>query len=171
MCDLKHYKSGNVRPSSLCTPPRADALQFALRWRTEDEVVAGAGESTCGNTRCPLHAPRNIDPQDAARPALTTLELPFAYVEAGAAKSALVKVVLCARCVRKLMWRRNKEKARAREREQEAGKARAEGEGGAGTGEAKAVSSVCRRRCAMADFARGSGGRQLRASTPQAKRL
>ncbi|KIP10497.1 hypothetical protein PHLGIDRAFT_231826 [Phlebiopsis gigantea 11061_1 CR5-6] len=95
VCDLKHYKSGN----------------FALRWRTEEEVVAGAGESTCGNTRCALHPPRNIDPADP-RPPLKTLELPFAYAEGGEAKSALVKVVLCDRCCRKLMWKRNKEKER-----------------------------------------------------------
>ena len=41
---------------------------------------------------------------------LTTLELPFAYLEHGESKSALVKVVLCGRCVKKLMWKRTKEK-------------------------------------------------------------
>jgi protein FRA10AC1 len=41
---------------------------------------------------------------------LTTLELPFGYVEHGKSKSALVKVVLCGRCFKKLMWKRNKEK-------------------------------------------------------------
>ncbi|GJE89923.1 folate-sensitive fragile site protein Fra10Ac1-domain-containing protein [Phanerochaete sordida] len=95
VCDLKHYKSGN----------------FALRWRTEEEVISGAGESTCGNTRCPLHPPRNIDPDDPSPP-LKTLELPFAYIEDGQTKSALVKVVLCDKCCDKLMWKRNKEKAR-----------------------------------------------------------
>ncbi|VDB92301.1 unnamed protein product [Peniophora sp. CBMAI 1063] len=96
VCDLKHYKSGNL----------------ALRWRTEDEVVSGAGERSCGNTRCEFHAP----PEDEDAPpttALSTLELPFAYVEQGQAKSALVKVVLCARCVKKLMWKRNKLKEAA----------------------------------------------------------
>ncbi|KZV65555.1 hypothetical protein PENSPDRAFT_668324 [Peniophora sp. CONT] len=96
VCDLKHYKSGN----------------FALRWRTEDEVISGAGERSCGNTRCEQHTP----PEDDDAPpttALSTLELPFAYVEQGQAKSALVKVVLCARCVKKLMWKRNKLKEAA----------------------------------------------------------
>ncbi|KAH9928432.1 folate-sensitive fragile site protein Fra10Ac1-domain-containing protein [Amylocystis lapponica] len=69
VCDLKHYKSGN----------------FALRWRTESEVISGAGETTCGNTRCPLHAEREN-------------------------KFALVKVVLCNKCSKKLMWKRNQEK-------------------------------------------------------------
>lgn len=87
MCDLKHYKTG----------------QFALRWRTEDEVLSGAGQETCGNTRCEHHAARSP-------PALKTLELPFNYVEHGERQSALVKVVLCDRCVRKLMWKRNHDK-------------------------------------------------------------
>ncbi|KAJ7592849.1 folate-sensitive fragile site protein Fra10Ac1, partial [Mycena floridula] len=88
VCDLKHYKTGN----------------FALRWRTEEEVLSGAGEESCGNTRCKYH--------DASRriPTLTTLELPFTYSEEGESKSALVKVVLCDRCLKKLMWKRTKEK-------------------------------------------------------------
>ncbi|KAI0076008.1 hypothetical protein K474DRAFT_1708521 [Panus rudis PR-1116 ss-1] len=91
VCDLKHYKSGN----------------FSLRWRTEDEVLSGAGETTCGNTRCPFHSAHNVE---EAHPSLTALELPFAYVENGESKFALVKVVLCGKCVKKLMWKRNKEK-------------------------------------------------------------
>ncbi|KAJ6610704.1 folate-sensitive fragile site protein Fra10Ac1-domain-containing protein [Mycena sp. CBHHK59/15] len=92
VCDLKHYKSGN----------------FALRWRTEAEVLAGAGETSCGNTRCVHHAPGAPRP-----PPLSTLELPFAYAEHGETKSALVKTVLCERCFGKLMWKRRKEKAEA----------------------------------------------------------
>jgi protein FRA10AC1 len=44
---------------------------------------------------------------------LTTLELPFSYVEQGESKSALVKVALCEKCVKKLMWKRQKEKEKA----------------------------------------------------------
>ncbi|PFH53139.1 hypothetical protein AMATHDRAFT_55595, partial [Amanita thiersii Skay4041] len=102
VCDLKHFKSGN----------------FALRWRTEDEVLSGAGETTCGNTRCEHHHPTtpayaldsDSEQPPSNGPPLTKLELPFAYVEHNQQKSALVKVVLCERCVRKLMWKRNKEK-------------------------------------------------------------
>ncbi|PCH42047.1 hypothetical protein WOLCODRAFT_72611 [Wolfiporia cocos MD-104 SS10] len=97
VCDLKHYKSGN----------------FALRWRTESEVISGAGEMTCGNTRCQLHEQHEID---VAHPSLKTIELPFSYVEGGERKFALVKVVLCDRCLKKLMWKRNKEKEKERER-------------------------------------------------------
>ncbi|QRV90044.1 Folate-sensitive fragile site protein Fra10Ac1 [Ceratobasidium sp. AG-Ba] len=89
LIDLKHYKSG----------------KFALRWRTEDEVVEGYGQFTCGNTRCAYHKE-----QERRQPTLLTLELPFAYEEQGEAKQALVKVVLCERCKKKLMWKREKEK-------------------------------------------------------------
>jgi len=79
-------------------------VQFALRWRTEEEVLSGTGESSCGNTRCKHH---NVN---SFVPSLSTLELPFAYEEQGETKSALVKTVLCNRCVKKLMWKRQKEK-------------------------------------------------------------
>jgi protein FRA10AC1 len=67
-------------------------------------VLSGAGENTCGNTRCKHHTNQNPAVQSS------TLELPFAYEEHGEQKSALVKVVLCPRCLKKLMWKRNKEK-------------------------------------------------------------
>ena len=43
---------------------------------------------------------------------LNTLELPFGYVEEGKQKSALVKVVLCNKCVKKIMWKREEDKRR-----------------------------------------------------------
>ncbi|KIJ67010.1 hypothetical protein HYDPIDRAFT_85265 [Hydnomerulius pinastri MD-312] len=94
VCDLKHYKSGN----------------FALRWRTETEVLDGTGETSCANTRCEHHH------LSSAAPELSTLELPFAYEEHSQRKEALVKVVLCPRCVRKLMWKRRHGKREAEER-------------------------------------------------------
>ncbi|PIL35376.1 hypothetical protein GSI_02102 [Ganoderma sinense ZZ0214-1] len=115
VCDLKHYKSGN----------------FALRWRTEEEVLSGAGETTCGNTRCPLHK-EFPGGEDDIRPALTTLELPFSYSEHGESKFALVKVVLCSRCCKKLMWKRNKEKERSRPEEVSTGEASHEAAGSDG---------------------------------------
>ena len=65
-------------------------------------MLSGAGENTCGNTRCKHHTDQDTAVQ------LSTLELPFAYEEHGEHKSALVKVVLCPRCLKKLMWKRNK---------------------------------------------------------------
>ncbi|KZS92497.1 hypothetical protein SISNIDRAFT_455705 [Sistotremastrum niveocremeum HHB9708] len=112
VCDLKHYKSGNI----------------ALRWRTEDEVLSGAGESTCGNTRCEHHAPPtqsqptsyrrwddDTEPSTSTHkktkpPKLITLELPFAYEEQGQMLSALVKVVVCSRCRKKIDWKRQHDK-------------------------------------------------------------
>jgi len=94
ICDLKHYKSGN----------------FSLRWRTEDEVVDGIGQFTCGNPRCSRHTPEGMKKKEKT---LITLELPFGYSEDGATKSALVKVVLCGRCKKKLTWKRDQEKEAA----------------------------------------------------------
>lgn len=71
--------------------------------------MSGAGETTCGNTRCSFHESHNVE---EARPSLKTLELPFSYQENGDTKFALVKVVLCDKCCKKLMWKRNKEKER-----------------------------------------------------------
>lgn len=102
VCDLKHYKSGN----------------FALRWRTEDEVISGRGEETCGNTRCKQHVvddqSRTPERSEGKRRKLNTVELPFAYEEHGEQKAALVKVVLCDSCLRKLMWKREKDKEKQR---------------------------------------------------------
>lgn len=80
--------------------------QFALRWRTEEEVLSSIGEETCGNTRCVHHEPSKA----LASPPLKTVELPFAYEESGEQKAALVKVVLCGKCLKKLMWKREREK-------------------------------------------------------------
>lgn len=62
---------------------------------------------------------------DEIRPSLKTLELPFSYVEDGEAKFALVKVVLCDRCLKKLMWKRNKEREDARQAAEEGEEMRA----------------------------------------------
>ena len=96
--------------------------QFALRWRTESEVISGVGETTCGNTRCVLHDQRAVN---EIQPSLKTLELPFSYTEDDEAKFALVKVVLCDRCLKKLMWKRNKEREDARRAAADGDEARA----------------------------------------------
>lgn len=77
-------------------------------------MLSGSGETTCGNTRCQRHFASRFPGQDAS---LTTLELPFSYVEQGESKSALVKVALCEKCVKKLMWKRQKEKEKEIEKE------------------------------------------------------
>jgi protein FRA10AC1 len=60
--------------------------RIGLRWRTESEVVAGKGQFSCASVSCTETHP------------LTTLELPFRYVEKGEVKSALVKTRLCGPC-------------------------------------------------------------------------
>ena len=111
LVDLSRYKLGQV----------------GMRWRVETEVAKGKGHFTCGGL------PTCATPTDG----LTTLEVPFAYKEAGERKDALVKVRLCRLCRYKLEYKRNEEK---RERGQleandppEAPKGLAEGpvEGGA----------------------------------------
>lgn len=66
-------------------------------------------------------------------PGLATLELPFAYEEHRETKSALVKVVLYAKCVKKMPWKRTREKERAQAKEETQApredKARRDGDG------------------------------------------
>jgi protein FRA10AC1 len=101
--------------------------KFALRWRTEEEVLEGAGEDACANVRCryalPMAAtaPSKRKHKKHKSGSLNTLELPFGYVEEGKQKSALVKVVLCNKCVRKIMWKREADKRRLREAESRTG--------------------------------------------------
>ena len=58
------------------------------------------------------HVSTRFQNEGGSKVPLSTLELPFAYLEQGESKSALVKVVLCGKCVKKLMWKRTKEKER-----------------------------------------------------------
>ena len=80
--------------------------QLGLRWRTASEVSNGKGFKTCGNRRCPaLTSGLGLPPLSAGLafggevPGRTTgggqllsYEVPFAYVEGGEKKRALVKV-------------------------------------------------------------------------------
>ncbi|GAA5900599.1 hypothetical protein JCM6882_000918 [Rhodosporidiobolus microsporus] len=121
LVNLKHYKTG----------------QIALRWRTESEVLSAIGQLTCGNLRCAHHEPspsvlarlENSSPpphdqlEGEAEPPLVDArleetEMQFGYVEEGEKKSALVKVVLCRECGKRLRYGREKareERERAKE--------------------------------------------------------
>jgi protein FRA10AC1 len=55
-------------------------FQIAMRWRTEQEVVNGKGQFTCGNKICPENG------------GLRTWEVNFAYREHEEKKNALVKL-------------------------------------------------------------------------------
>ncbi|GAA5839535.1 hypothetical protein JCM11251_002750 [Rhodosporidiobolus azoricus] len=133
LVNLKHYKTG----------------QIALRWRTEPEVLSAIGHLTCGNLRCRYHEPSpsilsaleasTPPPEDDEQPLvearLEETQMQFGYVEEGEKKSALVKVVLCKECGKKLRYGR--EKAKELQREREAGQVmvrREEGEDVRGQG-------------------------------------
>lgn len=78
--DLSRYKENKV----------------GLRWRTEQELVDGKGQFTCGNKRC------------SEKEGLKTWEVNFSYVEHGEKKNALVKLRLCPDCSHKLNYHHKK---------------------------------------------------------------
>lgn len=94
IADMSHYKTGKI----------------GLRWRTEKEVKSGKGQFVCGNKHC------------SEEEGLASYEVNFAYFEAGENKQALVKLVTCERCAKKLLYRKLKEKekeeAKSREKEE-----------------------------------------------------
>lgn len=80
ICDLTRYKENKI----------------AMRWRTEAEVIAGAGQFICGNKHC------------AETEELRSWEVNFTYAEKGTKKSALVKLRLCTSCSKKLNYHSTK---------------------------------------------------------------
>ncbi|KDR23273.1 protein FRA10AC1 homolog isoform X3 [Zootermopsis nevadensis] len=80
ICDLSRYKENKI----------------AMRWRTEQEVVNGTGQFTCGNKTCPESE------------GLRTWEVNFAYKEEEEKKNALVKLRLCSECTYKLNYHHKK---------------------------------------------------------------
>jgi len=84
LVDMSRYKKG----------------QFGIRFRLEDEVFRGKGETACANKKC------------EAQEGLVSFKTPFSYMENGKLKSALIKLRLCADCSYKLHY--HKEKIRKR---------------------------------------------------------
>ncbi|GAA5870616.1 hypothetical protein JCM8547_002063 [Rhodosporidiobolus lusitaniae] len=131
LVNLKHYKTG----------------QIALRWRTEPELLAGIGVLTCANLRCAHHEaspsilsslessssfaglPLDNDETPLVPVPLSETEMQFGYVEEGEKKSALVKVVLCRECGKRLRYGREKAREGRERRGVEAGGGRGEGKG------------------------------------------
>ncbi|XP_024983054.1 protein FRA10AC1 [Cynara cardunculus var. scolymus] len=91
IADMSHYKTGKI----------------GLRWRTEKEVVSGKGQFVCGNKHC------------SEEEGLASYEVNFAYFEAGENKQALVKLVTCERCAKKLRYRKLKEKEKEESKRRE----------------------------------------------------
>lgn len=118
------YYSRLFREYARADLSRADAQKLGLRWRTEKEVLSGAGQLSCGALRCDATA------------GLATFEVPFSYSESGEAKAALVKLRLCETCAQLLHIargsdgkaaeggeRRGKRDMKRRRREREEGEA------------------------------------------------
>ncbi|XP_069677863.1 protein FRA10AC1 homolog isoform X2 [Periplaneta americana] len=80
ICDLSRYKENKI----------------AMRWRTEQEVVIGKGQFSCGDKRC------------EETESLRTWEVNFAYKEQDEKKNALVKLRLCPDCSHKLNYHHKK---------------------------------------------------------------
>lgn len=91
LADMSQYKSGKI----------------GLRWRTEKEVMSGKGQFLCGNKHC--------DETEG----LASYEVNFSYFEAGENKQALVKLVTCERCTKKLYYKNRKEKEQSRPKDKE----------------------------------------------------
>ncbi|XP_077497368.1 protein FRA10AC1 homolog [Amblyomma americanum] len=77
ICDLTFYKANKI----------------AMRWRTEQEVISGKGQFSCGDRHCKESS------------GLRTWEVNFAYFEKDEKKNALVKLRLCSECSFKLNFR------------------------------------------------------------------
>ncbi|KAK6638585.1 hypothetical protein RUM43_006852 [Polyplax serrata] len=70
--------------------------KFGLRWRTEQEVISGKGQFTCGSKTC------------TETEYLKSWEVNFGYMEHGTKKNALVKIRLCPNCSKKLNFHHKK---------------------------------------------------------------
>ena len=127
IADLSRYKEGAVGAAFLCCVycfvsfyavfisfNAAFVLKMidlqGLRWRTEQEVVTGKGQFSCGAKRCEEFND------------LQSFEVDFNYREVGEKKQALVKLRVCPECGRRLNYRHQRKKAkrrRAQEKEEE----------------------------------------------------
>jgi hypothetical protein len=99
----RRYYSRLFREYAIADLSRHREGRVGLRWRTQGEVVAGAGQFSCGARGC------------VERRGLGSFEVPFAYTEAGERKRALVKVRLCPDHAYQLNYRKNEEAERQRE--------------------------------------------------------
>lgn len=92
---VRLYHARLFKEYCMCDLSRAKDLgKVAMRWRTEDEVIAGSGQFTCANVSC------------QSKSDLCAFEVNFGYVEHGEKKNALVKIVLCPECSHLLQYTR-----------------------------------------------------------------
>jgi protein FRA10AC1 len=74
-------------------------MRLGLRWRTENEIIKGLGETSCGNIHCSIVKASKRDESNR----LHSYEIPFGYREHGHDKLELVKVRLCKHCAEKIV--------------------------------------------------------------------
>ncbi|XP_065071915.1 protein FRA10AC1-like isoform X2 [Rhopilema esculentum] len=86
--------------------------KFAMRWRTEKEVMDGKGQFICGGRKC--------DTQEE----LQSWEVNFGYVEHDMKKNALVKLRLCSSCSAKLNFHQKRKIAERKRQKTEPEKQR-----------------------------------------------
>ncbi|KAM7512332.1 hypothetical protein LguiB_011207 [Lonicera macranthoides] len=91
IADMSQYKTGKI----------------GLRWRTEKELISVLLALIFNNEVC---ISSNL---------CSKLQVNFSYFEAGENKQALVKLVTCERCAKKLVYRKEKEKEQLKRREKE----------------------------------------------------
>lgn len=113
----KKYYDKLFKEYCICDVSRYKENKVAMRWRTQEEVVAGKGQFQCGARKC--------NEQERLR----TWEVNFAYVEDAQKKNALVKVRLCPDCSYKLNYhhrrkevtKKKKKKVKKKERKRRGG--------------------------------------------------
>ncbi|KAL1476648.1 hypothetical protein MTO96_036357 [Rhipicephalus appendiculatus] len=89
----KRYYDKLFKEYCICDLTYYQANKIAMRWRTEQELIAGKGQFSCGDRHC----------KEAS--GLRTWEVNFAYFENNEKKNALVKLRLCKECSFKLNYR------------------------------------------------------------------
>jgi len=112
----KHYWDRLNKEYCIGDLSRYKEKMYAFRWRTENEVVEGTGQFTCGNKVCKKFVKKGLDE-------LSSFEVMFNYKERGEKKSALVKIRVCEKCERKLNYHHKHKKAKKRKKKDKKEKA------------------------------------------------
>lgn len=97
----RRYYARLFKEFAIADLSRYKEQKIGMRWRTQQEVVSGKGQFSCGARGCSETA------------GLCSFEVNFAYVEAGQQKQALVQLRLCPGCGAKLNYGREKAYRRA----------------------------------------------------------
>lgn len=89
----KKYYDKLYKEFALVNLAKFETGQIGCRWRSEKEVIAGKGETICGEVACGNRSDN-------------VFEMNFGYVENGSKKNALVMVSVCKDCAFKLNYKK-----------------------------------------------------------------